>query len=141
MFKAITKSCITCLQILPLESFYRKRQNQKQSECKQCTCVRRAKWWRSPAGKRSSANTKLKARFGITVEQFEMRLKEQDGKCLICGATESGLGHKLAVDHNHVTGKIRGILCKSCNIGIGNLKDCPDLLRRAADYLEMYKGD
>ena len=143
MSKETIRVCFSCKRALPFtpEHFYRSNTRYLQRECKPCNKRRRAAWWKSSLGKRSSANTKLKARFGITVEQFEAKLKEQDGKCLICGATQSVLGHKLAVDHNHTTGKIRGILCKSCNIGIGNLKDSPILLRQAADYLERYKGD
>jgi hypothetical protein len=62
--------------------------------------------------------------------------KQQDGKCLICGATESIHGHRLAVDHCHTTLKIRGLLCKSCNVGLGNFYEKPELLRNAAKYIE-----
>lgn len=65
--------------------------------------------------------------------------KAQDGKCLICSDEVSYMNHRLAVDHDHKTGKIRGLLCKGCNVGIGNLKDNAQLCRRAAEYLESYQ--
>jgi len=59
--------------------------------------------------------------------------------CAICG--NPGGKKRLCVDHDHVTGKIRGILCDNCNVGIGRLKDDIGLLYRAIDYLEEYKND
>ena len=65
-------------------------------------------------------------------------LEAQNGKCLVCGDTESYLGHRLAVDHDHQTGAIRGLLCKGCNLGLGNLKDRADLMDKAAAYLRQF---
>lgn len=62
-------------------------------------------------------------------------LAAQGGKCAICGGTNPG-GHRLAVDHDHTTGAVRGLLCHACNAGIGKLRDDPALLRVAADYLD-----
>jgi hypothetical protein len=59
--------------------------------------------------------------------------KVHDGKCAICGTGKVGRNH--ALDHDHRTMKIRGILCLSCNVGLGHFKDDPDLLRKAIDYL------
>lgn len=60
---------------------------------------------------------------------------EQGGVCAICGGTNPS-GHRLAVDHDHETRRVRGLLCHACNAGIGKLRDSPDLLRKAIDYLE-----
>jgi len=87
----------------------------------------------------SSANTKLKRRFGITLDDFNEMYKNQGGKCLICDATESMSGHRLAVDHCHITGKIRGLLCKSCNVALGGFKDNIESLKKAIKYLEESK--
>jgi protein-arginine kinase activator protein McsA len=59
--------------------------------------------------------------------------KEQNGLCAICQTST-----KLVVDHDHITGKVRGLLCHNCNIGIGNMKDSPDILRAASLYLLKY---
>lgn len=77
---------------------------------------------------------KMRQVYGITVEQYEEMLARQDGGCAICGATP-GL-RSLAIDHDHETYVVRGLLCGSCNNGVGRFQDSPVLLRRAADYLE-----
>jgi len=84
----------------------------------------------------------LRESFGISLEQYQKMHDEQDGKCKICCQPETqmrnGKVRALAVDHDHKTGKIRGLLCSDCNTGIGKLKDDPNVLRKAADYLETH---
>jgi hypothetical protein len=79
------------------------------------------------------------ARYGITLEEFEKILAEQGGVCAVCGETESDVQYgrlrPLSVDHDHVTGKIRGLLCNSCNRGIGLLGDNVTRLEQAVYYL------
>ena len=80
--------------------------------------------------------------FGITQPDKERLLSEQGGRCLICDSSITFTGrpsagkHDAVVDHCHDSGNIRGILCGSCNIGLGKFYDKPNLLRTAADYLE-----
>lgn len=83
------------------------------------------------------------SKYGITYDKYKEILIEQDGKCAICG---SGIGgnrnmteKRLFIDHNHITGKVRGLLCSKCNVGIGNLRDSPELLEKAAQYLRSYQ--
>jgi hypothetical protein len=139
MLNPIVKICYACKIEKPVSNFYKSNVNYYQKECKDCCRIRKNKWHQSESGKLSSANTKLKRRFGITLEQFNEMYISQNGKCLICDATESALGHRLAVDHCHITGKIRGLLCKSCNVGIGHLNDSIETLKRAIKYLEKFK--
>jgi len=73
--------------------------------------------------------------YGITVEQYDDILKSQNGGCKICGK-QCKSGRKLAVDHDHKTKKVRGILCMNCNKGIGHFLDDPILLKKALTYLE-----
>lgn len=79
--------------------------------------------------------------FGITSIDFENMLKEQNNKCKICGNEEickargSENLRQLAVDHCHATGKVRGLLCTTCNIGLGSFKDNINLLQKAINYL------
>jgi len=70
--------------------------------------------------------------------------QEQDNKCYLCGSEGFLIGknnhsEKLAVDHCHDTGKVRRLLCHNCNRALGLLKDNPDVLRKAANYVEEYK--
>lgn len=84
----------------------------------------------------------LRRTFGITLIQYREKLAEQGGVCAICGSDEiadrKGKKLSLAVDHDHDTGALRGILCIACNTGIGKLNDSPARLRDAADYLESH---
>lgn len=93
----------------------------------------------------SYRESSMQRKFGIGLHEYGQMLLAQGGKCAICGEESGGTRHgetkALAVDHDHVTGKVRGLLCESCNQGIGKLKDDPDLLRKAADYIERHKAD
>ena len=137
MLKPTVKTCYACKTEKSVTEFYKSNVNYYQKECKDCCRIRKYKWYQTESGKLSSANTKLKRRFGITLEQFNQMYEKQNGKCLICDATESLLGHRLAVDHCHTTGKIRGLLCKSCNVALGGFKDNIENLKRAIEYLKV----
>ena len=82
----------------------------------------------------------LKRRYGLTHEEYSKMWESQGGCCRVCGQPESvkfkGAIKLLAVDHCHKTSKIRGLLCNNCNRAIGMLKDDPEILRKAASYLE-----
>lgn len=135
---ALSRTCFNCKVTWPLTAhhFYRSNSRYFQRECKGCNKKRRAIWWKGQGGKLSNANTKLKARFGITLDQYNRLVAEQENKCWICGSHHSWNGHRLAVDHDHKSGRIRGLLCKACNVGLGNFQDRPELLERAAQYLK-----
>lgn len=80
------------------------------------------------------ADSALKAKYDINLEDYQVMLDQQGGCCLICRYKDDR--HRLHVDHNHATGEIRGLLCRNCNVSIGHMKDSPKLLRKLADYLE-----
>jgi hypothetical protein len=87
-------------------------------------------------------NRKLKENYGITLEEFESLLKEQNNKCFLCNfefPEDSKFSDKPCVDHCHKTGQVRRVLCHACNRGMGLLKDDPALLRKMADYIESYQ--
>lgn len=94
----------------------------------------RAKWSASPAGRASAKRRRIERNYGITIEQYEEMKRIQNGLCAIC--LKKPPPGRIAVDHCHATGKIRGLLCIACNLILGNGKDSPDILRAAADYLE-----
>jgi predicted transcriptional regulator len=77
----------------------------------------------------------LKVKFGITPEQYNEMFVNQEGRCAVCGKHQKELKTVLAVDHDHVTEEIRGLLCGPCNMGLGMFRDDPILLQKAIDYL------
>ena len=84
--------------------------------------------------------SQLKYHYNMTLEHYERLLISQKGVCAICLQPETcvGKGNKvsrLCVDHDHVTEEIRGLLCRSCNLGIGKFKDKPEVLVLAIAYL------
>jgi Recombination endonuclease VII len=87
-------------------------------------------------------NYLLKRNYGISLAKYNQMVAEQCGSCAICGAVpsenpdEPGRNQKrLHVDHDHVTGKVRSLLCSDCNRGIGFLRENSEMLQRAALYL------
>ena len=86
----------------------------------------------------------LQKTFGISLEQYNQMHEAQNGVCEICGkpetATRNGKVKWLAVDHDHTTGEIRGLLCAHCNTAIGKLEDSIDVMESAIRYLKKYKS-
>jgi len=76
----------------------------------------------------------LKRKYGISVEQYEARLREQGGGCAVC-ARPPKLGTSLHVDHDHETGCVRGLLCFSCNAALGHFQDDLDRIDAALHYV------
>lgn len=77
--------------------------------------------------------------YGVTAEQFAEKLTAQENVCAICMEAFKD-ARDTHIDHDHATGDVRGILCGRCNLGLGNYKDDPDLLRLAADYLDYHRA-
>ena len=86
-------------------------------------------------------NIDLKKNFGITLDQYNVLLESQNYVCKICGKPEQDVCNKkgavrnLAVDHDHATGRVRGLLCRGCNQGLGNFKENLTSLQNAISYL------
>jgi hypothetical protein len=83
--------------------------------------------------------------YGISLETYNRMLDRQSGGCAVCGITPENitsgvLKTTLAVDHNHTTNKVRGLLCFHCNIAIGHARDSIDTLLRMVDYLKLYEN-
>jgi hypothetical protein len=77
----------------------------------------------------------IRRQYGITLAQYDDMLEQQDYKCAICGNEDEVEGRKLAVDHCHTTGTVRGLLCGKCNRGLGLFYDNKALLEKAIKYL------
>ena len=85
--------------------------------------------------------SKLKAKYNITMEEYYDLYEKQGGRCAGCGRITGEAGWKLSVDHDHITGRIRGLLCVDCNLAVGSAKDSPIVLRQLALYLERDNPD
>jgi hypothetical protein len=113
---------------------------------KYCLTCRKHKWRtgvgfdRPSNSARARKNNSLKTTYGITIEQFEALYAQQNGECAICGTHKSlefkRMKDSLVVDHDHQTNAVRGLLCQTCNSGMGQLKDSVDLLEKAIHYLK-----
>ena len=81
--------------------------------------------------------------YGITLKDYDFMLEQQNYKCKICGVSSELImeqsGKSLSVDHNHTTNEIRGLLCNSCNSGLGHFKDDIDIMNEAINYLRNSK--
>lgn len=129
--------CSICQQEKPLSDFGpdSARGGQPKRQCKQCLSEYQKRWAKeNPDYVR---RTVLK-RKGITPEEFDALLEEQGGRCAICRC-EPRTYRAFAVDHCHRQNKNRGLLCQDCNMGLGQFKDDPALLRAAADYIEAHR--
>jgi hypothetical protein len=82
----------------------------------------------------------LKNNYNIDINDYNNMLTLQVSGCTICGKSITENGKALAVDHDHETGAVRGLLCNSCNTALGLFNDNPELLRKAADYIEKHKS-
>ena len=96
----------------------------------------RASW--TPGQKRDYRDNNLRKTYGSGVADYDRMFEEQEGRCAICGGTDSRSSRTehFFVDHCHETGQVRGLLCAGCNVGIGGLGDNIDRLKAAIEYLE-----
>lgn len=126
------KYCPDCQQTLPLEDFVqnRSRSTGRGSYCRPCQNRRAAASVEKNGGAR---RYHMRRRYGIDLADFERLFAEQRGLCAICHTDAAE-----HVDHDHETGAVRGLLCFTCNVGLGNFKDDVVRILSAADYLEGY---
>lgn len=133
-----TKRCARCERRKPLADFKRhsKTHDGLYPACREC-CANRWRELDSPERRAREAAKVRDASHGLRVGQYDSLLQEQGGGCAICGQ-QCTSGRSLAVDHDHATGAIRGLLCGTCNRAIGMMQDSPEILRAAAQYLENH---
>lgn len=142
-----TKYCRGCGEDKPPEAFYRDRSTRSglAAYCTPCkTAYLRRHIENDP--ERFKAKARVRARrhrrrkeYGLTDTEFAALVAEHESTCCICGVAVSDdspeHNTRLVVDHDHATGKVRGILCDPCNTGLGRFRDDPALLVAAANYL------
>ena len=149
------KTCRKCKETKPLTEYYKDKgmKDGHLNTCKKCRLEQmkeynsenkekiseyKKDYYSKPENLERVKRLLLQKKYGITLDDYNEMSHGQKGSCAICGkhALETGT---LCVDHCHKTGEVRGLLCNNCNKGIGLLRDDPDTLRQAAEYLERYK--
>jgi hypothetical protein len=145
------KKCRDCDEVKPLSEFYIRSEGQPGAGeahhyCKVCANARSRAAYRADTGRHLALTKAWRkanpervrvirhrqrcAKYGITPEEYDALVKSQGGACAICGRKR-----KLVVDHDHESGKVRGLLCDPCNLMIGRADDDPGALTRAIVYL------
>ena len=140
------KTCTKCKNERSLDEFYRdaRRPDGRSYWCRECW-VAFAKQRRDAKGPRGRKDEDLRLLYGITIQDYDRMLKEQNKVCAICKSKELLTNHvskkrqRLSVDHDHATGKVRGLLCSRCNKALGLFYDDPSILKAATEYLIQHK--
>jgi hypothetical protein len=139
-----TKICNVCGVEKSTTDFY--RQYHKKAEkfytragCKLCENARSKKYHDINKQKRSEQHKEWRRRekYGLTSDEYQSMLEQQNHVCAICHQKCTSKP-SLAVDHDHVTGKVRGLLCGNCNNGLGRFKDNVEWLSNAIEYLNEH---
>lgn len=136
--------CTKCGNDYPrTEEYFHKAHGNKDGlnkQCKKCRCDYMKKW--NKENKLHIKNQHLKQHYNITLETYNILLQEQCKKCAICSKLPNAIDKRtntprqLTVDHDHKTGKIRGLLCFRCNAGLGHFNDDIEILKNAIGYLK-----
>lgn len=142
-----SKKCACCGEVKPTTEFIKRKNREKwgfNSYCKVCKKKKHHEYYldNTEKYKKLARNRDLK-KYGITLEDQEQMLREQNNKWAICGKEIFlfGSSKKLTahVDHDHKTDKVRGLLCQECNTGLGKFMDNTDYLLSAVSYLKKNK--
>lgn len=134
------KQCTVCNKTKSIQDFskcYRIKSGYR-SNCKFCynnkkKLERKQRYKSNPNLRRKEH---LRKKYGMSWEDYKKMWIEQEGCCAICKTYQLELKSILCVDHNHTTNQVRGLLCHSCNHGIGKFRDKISLLQSAIDYLK-----
>jgi hypothetical protein len=145
------KRCLKCREVKPLSDFYRdtSRKDGLYPYCRECTrnnvlyyVDKRRVTKEGRERSRLWSWTAVLKTYGLTPEKYKVLLEEQDGVCAICRNPETfknkdGL-RPLCVDHDHASGKIRGLLCHSCNVALGHFGEDLGRMEKAMEYLRRH---
>ena len=143
------KTCCVCGEAQPLNNFHKRTASKDNlsPQCKKCKKELRKKYpWNPDVGRlyyqRKEVRERKRAlqlakKYGITEDEYTQMLLAQDRVCAICG--DAPQATVLAVDHDHNTGKIRGLLCKNCNTGIGFFGDSLERVEKVVEYLKEHE--
>ena len=134
------KTCSNCGESKKATEFYSKK-----NSCKVCCNAASQKWRKENLSKKKLLNTEwyYKTTYNISYSEFLEACSKQHNKCKICNIdlTFEGKSNTSAVqDHDHTTGKLRYILCNSCNVALGHFKDSEEIILNALNYLRENKN-
>ena len=106
-------------------------------------CAQRRNWKKKQREKNEQFYTEinLKNRYKLTLEDYNRMFAEQEGCCAICGRHQSILKNRLGVDHDHTTGRVRGLLCSNCNAALGQIQDNIQTLKNMVKYLMNFSNE
>jgi hypothetical protein len=126
------KTCSKCEKEKTLEEFYAGKTDT--AWCKECKRAYARQHRKN--NKKMKKNSDLLWRYGISLEDWKEMFEKQNGCCAICKTHQGELTHTLHTDHDHETGKVRGLLCSPCNTSLGGFRDDVSLLKNAIIYLQ-----
>ena len=138
------KKCSSCGSEKPLSEFNKSKSTPDGLDyrCRDCAKAhsKRYREQHPEKAKETVRKSTIKKKFNLSIDEYEQLLEKQNYKCAICGCNyiryKQQTNREFCIDDNHYTGEVRGLLCSVCNRAIGQLKDNPAILRKAADYLE-----
>lgn len=141
------KTCSLCKTEKPLDEFSpcKGGRHGRHSRCKKCNAAltresnARKKSVDLASYRQAVRRANLKSGYGLTTEGYDALLMECGGACQVCGDTP--FGKPLFVDHCHITGLVRGLLCGNCNTAIGMVGERTEVLRRMIAYLDGEPSD
>ena len=139
LYSDLYRTCMTCGVEKNILEFYMrdKKTGRRHSACKECDKARVKA--RHQANPERTRNNDLKRNYGITLQEHQEMYKNQNGVCAICKGEGDGKWKKLCVDHDHNTGKVRQLLCRNCNMVLGQVGDNPNLLEEMIKYLQKHQ--
>ena len=139
LYSELYRTCMTCGEEKLATEFYvrNKKTGVRHSSCKECDKARvKARHQENPE---RTKNNDLKRNYGITLQEHQQMFEEQNGVCAICEGEGDGKWKKLCVDHDHKTGKVRQLLCRNCNMILGQAYDDASLFSKMILYLNKHK--
>ncbi len=137
MAEDLSKKCSKCSLYKEYTEFYiEKKTNKLYSRCKECEKEKLKINREKGRCKNSDRRKWLISNYNISLKDYGLFLLKQDGRCAICKIHQNELNYSLCVDHDHITNKVRGLLCKGCNSGLGFFQDSKELLENARRYLK-----
>ncbi len=158
-FRDVGRQCKPCLKIKDAERYERNRgavmtriQERYAENREQILAQLRAQYAENPAPAKQRSRdrrqrnptailtSRLKAKYGITLETFQTMLAAQGGVCKICKKPPARKAGRLSVDHNHATGRVRGLLCSNCNSVLGMADENIKTLQASINYLQEYEA-
>ena len=139
LYSELYRTCMTCGKEKLATDFYvrNKVSMVRHSSCKECDKLRVKK--RHQDNPERTRNNDLKRNYGITLQEHQQMFEEQKEVCAICKGEGDGKWKKLCVDHDHNTGKVRQLLCRNCNMVLGQVGDNVNLLEQMIKYLQRHQ--